>query len=241
MPNIYDQAVEVARRTMTLFFVVDTSGSMYGAKIGQLNAAVEDAIPEIRRISEENADAAIKIAVLEFSSGARWLTPAPMDVTDYSWNFLDADGETHLGAACAELNAKLSRNAFMDDAAGSFAPAILLFTDGEPTDDYKKPLEELKNNNWFKKAIKIAIAIGDDANKDVLKEFTGNSETVLTVHTPEALRKLIRFVSVTASQIGSKSSSVGNAGIDEAGSKQADMIQQIQASDIFDDADIEFD
>jgi len=233
--NIYDEAVEVARRTMVLFFMVDTSGSMEGSKIGTLNSAIEDVIPEIRQISAENADAQIKIAVLEFSEGAKWLTPAPMDVADYSWNYLNADGITDFGAACKELNSKLSRDAFMGDVAGSFAPAIFLLSDGEPTDDYKKALEDLKNNNWFKKAIKAAVAIGDDANKDVLKEFTGNSESVLTVHSPEALRKLIRFVSVTASQIGSKSSSVGKAGVDEAASKQEEFIQQVQGSDILED------
>ncbi|MDR2931733.1 MAG: VWA domain-containing protein [Oscillospiraceae bacterium] len=235
MPNIYDETVEVARRTMVLFFVVDTSGSMDGSKIGSLNTAIEDVLPEIKQISQENVDAQIKIAVLEFSSGARWLTPAPMEVADYSWNYLNADGVTDLGAACAELNAKLSRNAFMNDVAGSFAPAVFLLSDGEPTDDYKKPLEDLNNNNWFKKAIKVAVAIGDDANKDVLKEFTGSSETVLTVYSPEALKKLIRFVSVTASQIGSKSSGVGKAGVDEASSKQDEFIKQITGADILDD------
>ena len=233
--NIYDEAVEVARRTMVLFFMVDTSGSMEGAKIGTLNSAIEDVIPEIRQISAENADAQIKIAVLEFSEGAKWLTHQPMDVADYSWNYLNADGITDFGAACKELNAKLSRDAFMGDVAGSFAPAIFLLSDGEPTDDYKKHLADLKNNNWFKKAIKAAVAIGDDANKDVLREFTGNSESVLTVHSPEALRKLIRFVSVTASQIGSKSSSVGKAGVDEAASKQEEFIKQVQSSDILED------
>jgi len=41
--------------------------------------------------------------VLEFSEGAKWLTPAPMDVGDYSWNYLNADGITDFGAACKEL------------------------------------------------------------------------------------------------------------------------------------------
>ncbi len=74
MANIYEGAVEVSRRTMTLFFVVDASGSMDGSKMGTLNSAIEEVIPEIRKISGENADAAIKIAVLEFSSGRlrRW-------------------------------------------------------------------------------------------------------------------------------------------------------------------------
>lgn len=91
----------------------------------------------------------------------------------------------------------------MRDVAGSFAPAIFLLSDGEPTDEYKKELGRLKENNWFKKAIKVAVAIGEDANRDVLAEFTGSKEAVVAVHTPEALVKMIRFVSVTASQIGS--------------------------------------
>ena len=46
----------VPRRTMTLFFLADTSGSMEGSKIGTLNQAIEDVIPEIKDISENNAD-----------------------------------------------------------------------------------------------------------------------------------------------------------------------------------------
>jgi uncharacterized protein YegL len=233
--NIYDETVQVARRTMVLFFVIDTSGSMEGSKIGTLNSVVEDVIPEIRQISNENTDAQIKIAVLEFSEGAKWHTSSPMDLAGYSWIYLNADGITDLGAACKTLNEKLSIDAFMGDVAGSFAPAIFLLSDGVPTDDYKKPLSDLWQNNWFKKAIKVAIAIGNDANKAVLKEFTGNSETVLTVHSPEALRKMIRFVSLTASQIGSKSSSVGKAGVDEATSKQEEFIKQIKNADISDE------
>lgn len=240
MPNIYDEAVEVARRTMVLFFVVDTSGSMDGVKMGTLNSAIEDVIPEIRRISGENADAQIKICVLEFSEGAKWLTPAPIDVSDYAWNYLNADGITDFGAACKELNIKLSRDAFMSNVAGSFAPAIFLLSDGEPTDDYQKYLAQLWQNNWFRKAIKAAVAIGDDANKEVLKEFTGSMESVLTVHSPEALRKMIRFVSVTASQIGSQSSSVGKTGVDEAASKQAEFIKLVQSAEIADDEELEW-
>ena len=88
----------------------------------------------------------------------------------------------------------------------------------------------MKENNWFKKAIKVAVAIGEDANKDVLAEFTGNKEAVITVHTPEALTKMIRFVSVTASQIGSKSSGVGKGGIDQATNKMSDTIDAIKTN-----------
>ena len=197
----------------------------------------------VSMLREKNADAAIKIAVLEFSSGTRWITPAPMDAEDFTWSFLTADGLTDFGAACKQLNEKLSRKAFMSDVAGSFAPAIFLLSDGEPTDEYSSELSKLMENNWFKKAIKVAVAIGEDANKAVLAEFTGNKEAVLTVHTPEALTKMIRFVSVTASQIGSKSSGVGKGGVDEAANKQDEMIDKInevKAAEPDDDGDLEW-
>ncbi len=230
MANIYDDVVEVARRTMVLFFVVDTSGSMEGSKIGTLNQAVEDVIPEIREISENNADAEIKIAVLEFSSGARWLTPNPVPADGFDWQYLNAVGLTDLGEACRALSEKLSRNSFMSDITGSFAPAIFLMSDGAPTDNYKEGLEQLWSNNWFKKAIKVAVAIGENANKDVLAEFTGSDETVLSVHNPEMLKKMIRFVSVTSSQIGSQSTAVGGGEIDEVKSKQEAFEEQVSAA-----------
>lgn len=243
MANIYDDVVEVARRTMVLFFVVDTSGSMEGAKIGTLNQAVEDVIPEIREISENNADAEIKIAVLDFSSGAKWVTPFPIPAEDYDWQYLNAVGLTDFGEACRELNEKLSRNAFMSDVTGSFAPAIFLLSDGAPTDNYKENLEKLWQNNWFKKAIKVAVAIGEDANKKILAEFTGTPEGVLSVHNPEALKKMIRFVSVTSSQIGSRSSAVGKSGIDEVKSKQEEFLEEVNvaySNGDFDDEYIEW-
>ena len=117
----------------------------------------------------------------------------------------------------------------MEEAAGSYAPAIILMSDGEPTDNYKRGLQKLKENNWFKSAIKVAIAIGNEANKDVLAEFTGNKECVLTVHNKEQLEKIIHFVSVTASQVASSSSSAGvDAPVkkgDEFKEKLTDMIE----------------
>ncbi|MBW6533916.1 MAG: VWA domain-containing protein [Mariniphaga sp.] len=206
--GILDSA-PVPRRTMVLFFIVDTSGSMDGTKIGSVNAAIREVTPMLDEISSNNADAEIKIAVLQFSSGCEWMYDEPKSASEFRWIDMEADGLTDLGAAYQELSSKLSRNAFLNEATGSFAPVLILLSDGEPTDDYQRPLEKLKENKWYKAAIKIAIAIGSDANRDVLKEFTNSSEAVIEVHNVEALKKLIRTVSVTASQIGSQSSAAG--------------------------------
>ncbi len=220
-----EEVIGIPRRTMVLFFLVDTSGSMDGEKIGSLNVAIQEVIPYINDISADNADAQIKIAALEFSSGTEWMYPQPVEIENFQWRDLQAGGLTSLGEACVELNNKLSASqGFMNEAAGSFAPAIILLSDGEPTDDYKRGIEKLKNNNWFKAAIKVAIAVGDDANQGILAEFTGNKEAVLTVHNKEQLKQIIRFVSVTASQVASSHASVGQ---DAPETKQEELQEKL--------------
>lgn len=228
------EAVEIARRQMTLFFIVDTSGSMSGSKIAAVNTAIREVLPEIADISSDNADAQIKVACLQFASDKKWLF-SPTAVEGMYWTDLQAGGMTDLGSAYTELNSKLSRKEFMDSPTGNFAPVLFLMSDGQPTDEYKQALAELKENKWFNVAIRVAIAIGDDADKNVLAEFTGNPELVLTAHTPDALKQMIRFVSVTSSKIGSRSSGIGvgstsnNASANAPSeSKQADFAEQVK-------------
>lgn len=219
--SLLDDAVSVPRRTMTLFFLIDTSGSMSGNKIGAVNDAIVNVLPMLEDISSSNPDAEIKVAALEFSNGTKWLYNEPKSVEDFKWIDVQAGGLTSLGEACLELNSKLSRSGYMKSASGSYAPAIILLSDGGPTDNFDGGLQTLQGNNWFKNSIRIAIAIGDDADLNVLSRFTGNSEAVIKVQNIDALKQIIRIVAVTSSQIGSKSSSAGDT------SKQDQVIKDV--------------
>lgn len=206
--SLLDQIAPAPRKIMTLFYLVDTSGSMTGDKLGSVNAAMEEAIvTDLPDISSANDDAEIRVAIMRFASGCSWITPAsgPISIGDVIWNDLQPGGLTDLGAACFELDKKLSRNEYLQSQTGAYAPVILLFSDGAPTDDWENGLRQLKQNNWFKHAIKIAIAIGADADKDVLGTFTGTPESVITVHDKQTLKTLIRKVSVRASEFQSHS------------------------------------
>jgi uncharacterized protein YegL len=174
--GIFDKVEGIVKRQMVLFFIVDTSGSMTGTKIGTVNTAIREVLPELKGIGGSDVD--LKIACLKFSCGCSWMHTSPVPAENFQWNNLSADGETDFGAACKELSDKLSRDKFLAAPSASVAPAIILMSDGEPTDDYKKRLSELRENKWYKYAIKVAVAIGEDANIDVLKEFTGNIEAV---------------------------------------------------------------
>lgn len=209
--NFLNNLTEMPRSVMPLIFMVDTSGSMGGAKIAALNTAVREALNEVGDISKNCADARIKVNAMEFNSDCRWMYPAPVDAESFQWQDLTAGGNTSFGMAVKELNAKLTRKegGFIEAVGSRRAPAIILISDGGPTDSYRNNLATIRGNQWFDIAVKVAIAVGDSADKDMLAEFTGSMESVITVHDLEQLKKLIRTVSVTSSTIGSTSAMAG--------------------------------
>ena len=127
----------ISRRQMTLFFMIDKSGSMAGNKIASVNDAIKNVLPIIGEISDENPDAEIRVAALEFSNGVEWKYDRPMEGKDFIWQDVQAVGLTSLGAACTELSSKLSSSGFMSTPSGCYAPAIILLSDGEPTDNFQ--------------------------------------------------------------------------------------------------------
>ena len=163
--GLLDETVSVPRRTMTLFFLIDTSGSMEGPRIGAINSAIEEIIPDLRELSNSQADSEVKLAILEFSSGCEWVTPRLMSMDSFDdWVPLQANGLTDLGEAFLELNRKLSKTGFMDRSSASsgfYAPVIILLSDGDPTDDWLSALKQLQENKWYQASLRVALAIGE--------------------------------------------------------------------------------
>lgn len=223
--------VEMPRKMCPVIFLLDTSGSMTGAPIGAVNAAIENVLPELISMNDSNPDNEIRVGILTFNFGAEWFVGGdellkPEEVQN-SWNDLDANGLTSMGAAFHSLNEKLSvSHGFMKRASGSVAPVLFLLSDGEPTDDYQDGLQELKNNNWYKVAARVAVGYGE-SNDDVLREFTGNSETVLHTNDPKELKNMIRFIAVTSSKVASQGSGVDTSSTnpDDNTQKTAEAIQ----------------
>ncbi len=225
-------ATSVSRKSLVIFFVIDTSGSMKGTKIGELSTVMEELIPEIRRVGE--ADTEVKVAVLTFSTGVKWMYSEPVAIEDFEWSRLSASGVTSMGEAFKELSLRMSRNSFLNSPSLSFAPVIFLMTDGYPSDDYKEGLKVLSANSWYKFGLKAALGIGNEANDEMLAEFTGTPDTVVHAYSGNQLAQMIKIVAVTASQIGSKSMTLADqndaelSDEDVYASKQKMLGQQIQ-------------
>lgn len=228
MPPI-NQLKEIPRKEMHIFYVLDTSGSMSGTKISMLNRCMEETVDALSELAKSNADAKLKIAVLEFNTGCKWVTsngPESLE-EDFVWDSLSAGGLTDVGAALTELNSKLSRDAFLNSMTGALMPVIIFMTDGQATDNYQKALDEIRNNRWFRRATKIGFAIGEDHEVDLsmLASVVGNSEAVIKTSDLELFRRLMKFVSVTSSMLVSQSSTTKT---DPSG---ADIVKMAQESE----------
>lgn len=221
-PTIDTIATNLVKRAMVVFLIVDISGSMKGARIGAVNDAIRNLLPELKKREATNTNAEIKIAIMEFSSGANWKTLTPQPVSSFVYDDITyVSGGTNFGAAFRALNEKLSRKAFLNAAAGSYTPLIILLTDGKPSDIalYPDELNNLRHNSWFQYATKAGIAIEEGALspecKKVLLEFTGNEKMVLEARNTNILTKQIELVTLTGvdfvTQQGSLQNSNNNA------------------------------
>ena len=210
MPNI-SELEKVVSKELHVFYVLDTSGSMTGAPIAALNDAMRATVRELAGINKTNGDADFKIGVLEFNSAAHWVTvnasgdPIVQDMEDFFWSDLQANGLTALGDALTELNKQLSRSNLQQSATGNKAPVIIFMSDGGPNDNWTPALDALNKNAWYQQAIKIAFALGDDADTDVLSRVVGTSEAVIQTTDLETFKNMIRVVSVTSSLAASVS------------------------------------
>jgi uncharacterized protein YegL len=206
---------ELASRPLHFFWICDCSGSMQtDGKIQALNNAIKEAVPHMQKSADENPNAQVFVRALTFSDGAQWHVPEPTPIEQFRWTDLTAGGMTDMGKALVLLAQQLRIPPMTDRA---LPPVLVLISDGQPTDDFDADLKILMDVPWARRAVRIAIAIGQDADHGPLRKFIGNSEVpVLEANNAETLVNYIRWASTAvlraASSPASQSRSLASGG-----------------------------
>ncbi|MGH8897162.1 MAG: vWA domain-containing protein [Egibacteraceae bacterium] len=193
----------IAKRPLHFFWVLDVSGSMEAdGKIQALNVAVRQAIPELQTVAAAQAGVALLVWALTFASSVRWVVADPVPIERFQWSDVSVErrGVTELGVALQELAQQMR---VLEASSRGFAPAIVLVSDGQPTDtaapSFRAGLDELLATPWGDKAIRLAVGIGRDADLGVLKSFIARGELEpILADNPEKLANALRWVSTLA-------------------------------------------
>lgn len=159
------------RRVLHVLFVVDCSGSMTGERIASLNWAARAALPGLREAAADHPEVDVRVRVLRFADAVDWPVADPTPVAAFTWTPLAAGGETAMGAALRAVAAALLAE---PDPERALPPVVVLLSDGLPTDDARAGIAALDGTDLGSRAVRIPIAIGQDADLDLLQEFSGD-------------------------------------------------------------------
>jgi uncharacterized protein YegL len=195
----------ITTRPLHFIWILDTSGSMIGSKIQSLNFAIKEAIQPMQDTARQNPHAQVLVRAVKFSTGAHWHLATPTPVADFKWTDLSASGVTDMGMALT-LVAEQLRIPPMTDRA--LPPVLILISDGRPTDDFGSGLKKLMAEPWAKRAVRLAIAVGRDADLNVLSKFIGHRELApLQANNSAALVNFIKWASTAVLQSASSPAS----------------------------------
>ncbi|MDO4755959.1 MAG: VWA domain-containing protein [Parabacteroides sp.] len=186
---------------MKLFILLDTSGSMEGAKIGSLNDCMSNIIIDLQEKAFNGS--AIEMAVLSFSREISWMYEKPKSVLDFEWKELSASGMTPLGQACIELSNHITNYSDINQDN-----IIILLSDGCPTDDYEEGISVLKSNAVFIQSKRYAIALGEDADYNGLFTFTESKENIFEISNSNLLFDILQSLVTTNHDM--KNDNLGN-------------------------------
>lgn len=182
-------------RQLPVIVAVDRSGSMYAdGKIDALNTALRNFVDSVKK--ETSSRAEINLALYSFGGTTASLdlplTPisAVGDVPVY-----EASGMTPMGEAFEMIKTLIEdRDAITSRA---YKPTIVLITDGYPNDDWKSKMDVLINDGRSSKAFRMAMAIGDDADTDMLRSFVSTPEYLVRGENARDIKKFFRYVTMS--------------------------------------------
>lgn len=171
--------------------LLDTSGSMSGKAIEELNAGLLAFKEELS--ADSLAMKRVEVAVISFG-GAVKVENAFHTVPHFVPPHLVASGDTPMGAAIKQgLDLIRQRKVeYRENGISPYRPWVFLITDGEPTDEWQSAAALVREGEAAKSFLFFAVGV-EGATFDILKQFS--SERVPLKLQGLKFREMFRWLS----------------------------------------------
>jgi uncharacterized protein YegL len=197
MSKLKDFTISTAR-PLPVIVLADVSGSMSkNGKIDVLNDAIQSMIESFA--AEDHSRAEIHVAVIAFGKGGAKLHQSLLPAVQIKWNRVSAAGNTPMGAAFDLVVKIVEDHAQIPSRA--YRPTVVLVSDGQPTDEWREPLQRMLASDRASKAARFVLGIGDDADPAMLAEFLADpSARVYSAHEARQIKNFFRWVTMSVTQ-----------------------------------------
>lgn len=166
----------VSRQHAQCLLLIDTSSSMSGDKINSVNEGIKVFFEQLN--NDEQARDVVDVAIVTFDSNVtivqEYMPVSSIDTPPV----LSVNGLTSMGKGLEKaIDMVIERkNLYLEEGVESYIPWIVMFTDGEPTDDItiaKQRLEQENANSVSGRGrIQLWALAVKGANVEVLKSLT---------------------------------------------------------------------
>lgn len=181
-------------RRLPVYLLLDTSGSMHGEPIEAVKNGVQVLVSTLRQ--DPYALETAYLSIITFDSTARQVSPLT-ELSMFQTPGLSANGTTALGEALSLVSKRVDKEVTKTtpELKGDWKPIVFIMTDGAPTDNWQKGLQDFKKQKF---GMVVACAAGQNANTDVLKQIT---ETVVQLDTADSstIKAFFKWVSASIS------------------------------------------
>lgn len=151
--------------------VLDTSGSMNGDPIDQLNLGVHEFVRSIQ--NDDLAKYSVELAILTAGSNIEEVMPFTVAKNvDYQSNF-EASGLTPLGGAVEQALRMLEerKEEYRQTGTPYYQPWLVVISDGGPTDNWQYVAKKTKDLANEKKLVSLVVGV-NNADMVTLGEFS---------------------------------------------------------------------
>lgn len=199
----HDDLVENPSPRCPVALVLDTSGSMSGDPITQLNAGVQLFIDETKR--DDLARWSVELAVWTASGSVDQLCDFTGIEHIDGVAQMDANGLTPLGEAVRQaITALDARKAeYRDAGVPYYQPWLVIISDGEPTDSWQDAAQQARQLATERKLVSLPIGVSG-ANLTVLGQFSNKPAIPLK---GLAFREFFLWLSQSMARVSASTSS----------------------------------
>lgn len=149
--------------------LLDTSGSMSGQPINELNAGLQQFREELA--SDSLASKRIEVGIVTF--GPVQVLSEFVTADSFYPATLTCTGDTPMGAAIEQglEMVRQRKNAYKQNGVSYYRPWVFLITDGAPTDHWKRAAELVREGEATKNFQFYAVGV-QGANMEVLEQIS---------------------------------------------------------------------